>query len=396
MNTTDVQSTFREMWETRPSRPREGRQVAGVALAVARRYDIDPTLVRIAFVVAATTGVGAALYGAGWLALPDERGEPVRTRPHPWVIIGLIIATIASLGSVFSNKGQWVLGLLVAAGLLYLLHRSRGDRVLPAAPTGSTAAAAAAEPTVSLRKDEADPVPPAWDPLGAAPFAWDLPEPSPLPEPDEPRRRRAPVTAVTLGLALLATAGTGAVLLLLGRLAPTSAPVLLGVALGVVGLGLLVGSFLHAGRGLVPFALILSALTWGALSAPLDRIPNGDVGDIQVSPVTVAQLKPDYRSGFGDVTLDLRGLDLSGSTADLPLSIETGLGDVSVRLPDNADVRFSANSGLGDIRFDQQDVSGSPSSKLTATSLGDDGVAGGRTLVIDVHSGAGDVTVRHG
>nr|HPK66493.1 S-layer homology domain-containing protein [Thermoanaerobaculia bacterium] len=44
--------------------------------------------------------------------------------------------------------------------------------------------------------------PPAWDPLGAAPFAWDLPEPSPVPAPAPPRRSR--VTPVTLAVALLA------------------------------------------------------------------------------------------------------------------------------------------------------------------------------------------------
>ena len=399
MNTTDVQSTFREMWETRPSRPREGRKVAGVALAVARRYDIDPTLVRIAFVVAAATGVGAALYIAGWFALPDERDGSRGSRVHPLWIVGLVIASATSVGGLFGNRGQWLVGLLIAGVLLYLLHQSRADRGLPgAAPTATTAGAG---PAVSLRKgepqDEAPgPVPPAWDPLGAAPFAWDLPEPSPVPGPAEPRPRRAPVTAVTLGLALLATAGTAAVLLMLGRFGVTSAPVLLGVALGVVGLGLLAGSFLHAGRGLIPFALVLSALTWGALSAPLDRIPSGDVGDVQVTPITVSQLQPDYRRGFGDVTLDLRKLDLSGSTADLPLSIETGLGDVTVRLPANTDVRFTADAGLGDIGFEQQQVSGDPSAHLTATSLGADSVASGRMLVLDVHAGAGDVAVRRG
>ena len=41
--------------------------------------------------------------------------------------------------------------------------------------------------------------PPAWDPLGAAPFAWDLPEPGPVPAPAPQRRSR--VTPVTLALA---------------------------------------------------------------------------------------------------------------------------------------------------------------------------------------------------
>ena len=72
MNGSDVQHTLREMWETRPARPREGRQLAGVAAAIARRYDIDPVLVRVGFVVAAFYGIGAALYIAGWVLLPDD------------------------------------------------------------------------------------------------------------------------------------------------------------------------------------------------------------------------------------------------------------------------------------------------------------------------------------
>ena len=53
--------------------------------------------------------------------------------------------------------------------------------------------------------------PPAWDPLGAAPFAWDLPEPGPVPAPAP--RRRSRVTPMTLAVALLAGGVTALVLL---------------------------------------------------------------------------------------------------------------------------------------------------------------------------------------
>ena len=48
-------------------------------------------------------------------------------------------------------------------------------------------------------------------------------------------------------------------------------PVLLGVVAAVLGLGLVVGSFLRAGRGLIPFAVLVSLLIWGALAAPWHR-----------------------------------------------------------------------------------------------------------------------------
>src|SRR5690606_32047994 len=137
MSRSDVGETLRDMWETRPARPREGRQVAGVAAAIAHRYDIDPVLVRVGFVVAAFSGIGAALYIAGWIALPDEPADPANppTRPHNILVLALAIAAALTVGTVFGgNPPDMLLPLLVVAGLLYLLHRSRGGHV-PAAST---------------------------------------------------------------------------------------------------------------------------------------------------------------------------------------------------------------------------------------------------------------------
>src|SRR6476469_8845167 len=91
MNTTDVHGTLREMWETRPARPRDDRQIAGVAAAIARRYDIAPVLVRVGFVVAAFFGIGAALYIAGWLVLPDTPADPAvpESRKRGIFVVGL-------------------------------------------------------------------------------------------------------------------------------------------------------------------------------------------------------------------------------------------------------------------------------------------------------------------
>lgn len=107
MNGTDVQNTLREMWDTRPARPRDDRQVAGVAAAIARRYDIDPTLVRVGFVVAAFTGIGAALYIAGWFLLPEDPADPADPSkprsPRAIMVIALIIAAATTFGSIFRS-----------------------------------------------------------------------------------------------------------------------------------------------------------------------------------------------------------------------------------------------------------------------------------------------------
>lgn len=54
-------------------RPRVGRKVAGVALAVANYFDLDVTLVRLVWVlVAIFGGCGILAYFVGWLVIPEE------------------------------------------------------------------------------------------------------------------------------------------------------------------------------------------------------------------------------------------------------------------------------------------------------------------------------------
>ncbi len=50
--------------------------VAGVAGGLAEYFDLDPTLVRIGFVVLSLMGgLAVPLYLAGWLLMPDEGAE---------------------------------------------------------------------------------------------------------------------------------------------------------------------------------------------------------------------------------------------------------------------------------------------------------------------------------
>ncbi len=59
--------------EQRLHRAGRGRMLGGVALGLADYFDIDPTLVRIAFVALAFLGgLAVPLYLAGWVLIPDE------------------------------------------------------------------------------------------------------------------------------------------------------------------------------------------------------------------------------------------------------------------------------------------------------------------------------------
>ncbi|GAA1331510.1 PspC domain-containing protein [Pseudonocardia xinjiangensis] len=413
MNRTDVHTTLREMWDTRPARPRDDRQVAGVAAAIARRYDIDPTLVRVGFVVAAFTGIGAALYIAGWFLLPEQPADPTApAQPRPprtVLVIGLAIAALVSVGSIFGGDDRGILfPALAVAVLLFLLHRSRGHR-----GTGAAASAGAEAPTtitpsgVSLSKETAGtatpPVattPPAWDPLGAAPFAWDLPEPSPVGPPPAPAQRRLPVTSVTLGLALLAGGITAVIMLLAGALTLANLPVVLGVTLAVIGAGLVLGAFVRSGRGLIPVALVLGALTWALVAAPLDRWQGNGVGELRAAPTTVAALQPSYQRTAGEIALDLRNLDLSvppgGNASPVRSAITLGVGDVELWVPQNADLTLTSTTGVGDVEFDGRSESGPGAHIAVTDDLGADGVPTGRPLVVTIETGAGSVEVHRG
>jgi phage shock protein PspC (stress-responsive transcriptional regulator) len=395
MNSSDVTVTLKDMWATRPARPRRDRKIAGVGSAIARRYDLDPVLVRVGLVAAAFTGVGVALYVLAWGLLPGEAADgsvPDRRRPGWATIIVLGIVVVVSIDRLLNEPGQFLLPAAAIGALLFLLHRSRASRGIPGSATPSVGPAAVPDPA-DPRPDAA--TPPAWDPLGAAPFAWDLPEPGPVPA-AVPPQRRSRVTPITLAAALLAGGVTALILLGTGGL--TDLPVLLGVVLAVLGTGLVVGGFVRSGRGLIPFALLASALTWGALAAPLDRLAEPP-RDLRLAPVSAAALAPRYENSVGSVELDLRGMDLT-TPPGVPVTpvatrIDAGAGDVEIRVPENADVRFTGSTGVGSIEFDDQESSG-PDARLQVDDLGADGVASGRPIVLDVWMGAGSIEVNRG
>ena len=57
-------------------RPFDDRMLAGVAAGLARYFGVDPTIVRIAFVVLTVVGgAGIPLYLAGLLLIPDEGSD---------------------------------------------------------------------------------------------------------------------------------------------------------------------------------------------------------------------------------------------------------------------------------------------------------------------------------
>ncbi|MFI9406565.1 PspC domain-containing protein [Nocardia sp. NPDC052316] len=191
--------------------------------------------------------------------------------------------------------------------------------------------------------------PPSWDPLGVAPLAWDLPEPTPVrtlvaPPPKRPRSR---LTPVVLGLAILAAAGAGALAasgvewMTPGRIAAA--------ALAVIGLGLVLGAFLRRGYGLLVltaplagFVLLASAI------GPID-FDRGAMGQHDWKPLAMSELESHYTVNMGSGTLDLRQLNLTESRT---VDVEVRMGDFQVWLPNNMKVDTHCTQTMGEVKCD--------------------------------------------
>lgn len=393
-----MEHTARDFWTTRPHRRRSDRKVAGVAAAIGRRYAIDPILVRVAFVVAALSGgAGVLVYLLCWLLLPAEgeaasgaesmagRGRSSMSAP---LTILLMVLLVPAAAITLNSHGSGVVGLAVCLGALFLLHRSRGSlgEIPGSPPPPDTTAQTSSEPAtpgtpgVSATDDLKQPGPPAWDPLGAAPFAWDLPEPSAQPAPTTPPRGAlSKITPITLGLALL----TGGIALAFGP--SLTAAQIAAMLLGVVGLGLIAGSFLQSGRGLLPIAIPLALLTWLLSAVPVDDFTVGP--SRWISPASADQVQERYSIILGNGFLDLRKLQLAPGQ-NVPTSVTVGVGQTHVILPQNLDVELSCQTQLGDVNCLRR----TDSSGQRFTDVGSDGPGGGR-LILNVRAGVGQVRV---
>jgi phage shock protein PspC (stress-responsive transcriptional regulator) len=410
--TSNVEDMVKDWWATRPRRPRTGRVVAGVAAGIGRRYAIDPVIVRVALVVSAVYGgAGVLFYLLGWVFLAGEEDEvsPIesligrgRSGTSKGLTVLLLILLIPSSNFAFGGHFTTIAGIVLLVGALYLLHKYRGDLGRIDGPATTAEGASMNEntsgdepgPVEDARPQDAVPTertgPPAWDPLGAAPFAWDLPEPTPVPE-EQPTvvvpRQRAPrhrsrVGLATFGLVLV----TGATLVALsGHDSWLTPPHIAAVLAAVTGAGLLIGAFTHSGRGLILLAVVLSIAGFAFTQSHFDGWHGA--GDAKFRPTTLAQVQPVYQRSVGDIKLDLTALPPTGT---VHTKVSLAVGDLTVLVPSDATVEATCSAAVGDVVCLGQRVSG-PGQHLQVTQQGAAG--NDLTIVLDVQDGPGDVKV---
>ncbi|MDH4116870.1 MAG: PspC domain-containing protein, partial [Acidimicrobiia bacterium] len=124
------------------NRPRTGRVLAGVALAVATRLELPLWVIRLSFVIlVGFGGVGILLYLAGWALIPaegDTRAVAGRfldriEGPRAWIGVGLmaLAAVVVAESSRILDADIVVAGILVLVGVLLY----RGDIGSPRSST---------------------------------------------------------------------------------------------------------------------------------------------------------------------------------------------------------------------------------------------------------------------
>ena len=429
----------------RPLRRRAtDRVIAGVAAGIGDYFNVDPLLVRAAFVgLMIFGGAGLVLYVGAWLLIPVE-GENhsiaqsllhrLGMRPGSvavsLVLMALLVFLVFGLGYPVLDPGYYLgspVVLLSAIVLLGVLLLRRGGSPTAAAPFPDESRAETLMGRTGLGPGRVILIAVAialflfWF-LVAQGGHWPaefqvnsalvmvvlvivgivlllqrgggrseavIAEPGatvagPLDAESRiarPRVPRGPLGWYTLAAALL---GIGLLALVDNATDATVVPAqFLGLALAIVGIGLVIGSWWGNARLLILPALLLVPIAWVAsyVTVPLE----GGTGDHRFAPVAEAELRDEYRLVAGQLSLDLRELDAGSEPVRITASV--ALGRLVVLLPPESRYEITSEVGLG--------ASGILGNWHGGTDVEDRYVRGetGPRFVLDLAAGIGEVAV---
>ena len=403
-------------------RPRHDRLLSGVAAGLARHFGLDVTVVRVLLVLGVFLTQGLVLFGylVATLLIPAGE-EPVEGRPGEerspgrrgasfWVGVVLLLVGILWLldGPIgppllFAGLGSDTVWALVLIAFGVALWRGGEDRPTrqgrdhgspprptPAAPHAGAAGAPEASAftpattTPDLERSS------EMDDTLALPRPTDPPHADTVPIGESPRRRPSLLTRSTIGAALVLAGGLWS--LRLADVLQVGFVQIVAAALAVVGVGLLIGSVAGRGRGLILAGALLTPFVLGAeLLTPLPVIGFDGIGadarSVVERPATAAELESEYELEAGRFALDLRGLELQGTTS---VEVQVGAGELEVVLPENATVEVNAQAGVGQVEFDGRSNGGVAIDRSETIVVGD----GSEELELDLRVGIGEVVVR--
>ena len=342
-------------------RSRDERILAGVSGGLGDHLGINAWWLRWAFILLAIFGgFGVLLYLLAWIVIPDEgEEEPIVTGwlerldlSDPGAVFGIALVGVASV--ILLTRVADVSSTLILAGILFIvgLLLYRGDLKLPGSVSDTSAVA---PPSVDVGSgvfidvDGAD--------VGE-PHAVDGTDPvpaSPPPRPPKEPRERSVLGRLTVAMGLIVIASMALVDLATERF--TVEPVhYFAAAVAVVGVGLLVGTFIGRARWLIIVGAILFPVLW--LTAIIPASWNFSAGDIGYRPMTVSEVLPKYEQGVGVLTVDLVSLSPDELAQVGSMDVSLGMGELNVRLPPDAGVVVRARVGVGEISGAFRTVSG--------------------------------------
>jgi phage shock protein PspC (stress-responsive transcriptional regulator) len=353
----------------------EDRKIAGVAGGLARHLDIDPLVLRVAFVVLAFFGgAGLLLYGACWLLVPEEGSDRAaitldeRSRTGALLVVG-VLAAFALLGDTWGVFWfPWPLAIIALIVLLLMTRRERRAAHTP--PPGSGGGAVAAEGDSTT-----------YEGTTSQGGAWTYQGPTTTyAAPRNPRRRGPVLFWFTLALIALAIGILGIVDVAGVPVADAAYPAL---AVGISGLMLLVGSVYGRAGGLIFLGLVATVAMAAATAAGQWE---GD--EIRETPVTTAEVRSTYDFDAGELVLDLTQVRNPESLDGRNIHVEGGAGRIELIVPEDLNVEVDADvGGPGSISLFGNRRGGIDTSSHGLHDAGSDAP----TLTIDAQLGVGEI-----
>jgi phage shock protein PspC (stress-responsive transcriptional regulator) len=381
------------------------RKVAGVAGGIARHVDIDPLVVRVAFVVLSRFGrAGLIVYAACWILLPEDgqQSAPLGLDERSRSVALVLVAILGLALLVGQWDWFWVPGPLILVALVVWLVMSRRNEVAAAPLAPAPGVPHAGPDAVTPEQRWATPVTPVAPVAAEQPVAYAAPSyattssaptappPPPTyatnyvrPEPRNPRKRGPKLFWFTMALATLAVGVVGTVDV---SGAPVPGSTYPAVVTGVIGAMLLVGAFWGRAGGLILIGLLSATATGAAVAA--EKV---DTESTTVTPTSASGVLPSYDFSAGQYILDLSELadpeQLDGRT----ITVTGDLGELVVVTPDDMDVTVDAKiDGPGGYTLFGQESGGID----TTYSRSFDGGADVPEVALDLKLDLGHIEVR--
>jgi len=302
------------------------RKIAGVAGGLARHLDIDPVILRVAFVVLVFFGgAGLIAYGACWLLIPEDYslrrplGLDDRNRGIALIGAGVLAGIIMLSGTLGNDFFPWpiaVIGVIVFL-VLGLVDR---DRPRPSAPP---------VPHVP------DPATGTFTPAVPGTYVASPPPPAYRPVPRNPRRRGPILFWFTMALAALGIGVLGIVDLAGTQVADAAYPAVVVAACGVM---LVVGAFYGRAGGLILVGLLASL---GLLGATVAEHVDGH--DVSRTPTTAATTPSHLHTSAGEIDLDLSQVQDVANLDGRQIDLDADVGRIVVIVPDGLTVHVDAD-----------------------------------------------------